>query len=414
MKTIFWSWQSDVSARETRDVIRAALSSAIEQLAASFEEADRPELDHDTRDVPGSPEIAATILQKIDAATAFVADITPIGVSEGGKQLANPNVLIELGYAKKSLGTSRVILVWNSAIHGSRPEDLPFDLRHRRGPISYELAIAAGKAELRSVREQLTSQFVDRLGSVLAAVPPEPDPKTEWAPSDLDSDIWIGNEARLPVNHGVSGSSQINLEPGPLGFARVIPARWQMREDAVGILEHSTQHPIPLGRVSSMNWGPTTGGFLVFRATDMTEESGVTTTATRWFRETGELWGIDTEFLRSESGFRTYAELYSAERWLAWLKQNVSLCSILGGQPPFSVRLGINELRGARWAWSHPVGAIPQALEMQVSYEFQLASSDEVEIRGRLREMLNKVRVAFGIASLSQADFDNLPTLGWN
>ena len=48
--------------------------------------------------MPGSPDIVATILAKIEAAAVFVADVTPIAVSPGGKHVANPNVLIELGY----------------------------------------------------------------------------------------------------------------------------------------------------------------------------------------------------------------------------------------------------------------------------------------------------------------------------
>jgi hypothetical protein len=121
MSTVFWSWQSDRPARETRSVIRDALFAALDRIAADLEEADRPELDHDTRGVPGSPDIVATILTKIEAAAVFIADVTPIAVSDGGKHLANPNVLIELGYAKHAIGTERVILVWNTAFTDPKP-----------------------------------------------------------------------------------------------------------------------------------------------------------------------------------------------------------------------------------------------------------------------------------------------------
>ena len=136
---IFWSWQSDTPAAEGRNFIKTSLSAALAQLADELEwsEAERAELDHDTKNVPGLAPIADTIFEKIDNATIFVADITPTGATpDGKKKTPNPNVLIELGYALKSLGPQRVVLVANGA-GGFRPEDLPFDLRHRRGPITY-------------------------------------------------------------------------------------------------------------------------------------------------------------------------------------------------------------------------------------------------------------------------------------
>jgi hypothetical protein len=62
---------------------------------------DSPRLDHDTKDVPGTPEIAGTIFKKIQESGAFIADLTFIGATDlrGGdrKLLPNPNVLLELG-----------------------------------------------------------------------------------------------------------------------------------------------------------------------------------------------------------------------------------------------------------------------------------------------------------------------------
>lgn len=96
-QTVFWSWQSDQPSRETRSLIRDALIAALDRIAVDLEEADRPEIDHDTKDMPGSPDIVASILAKIEAAAVFIADVTPIAVTDGGKHVANPNVLIELG-----------------------------------------------------------------------------------------------------------------------------------------------------------------------------------------------------------------------------------------------------------------------------------------------------------------------------
>ena len=40
---------------------------------------DAMELDHDRKGVPGSPDLARTIMEKIEAAAVFVADMTPVG-----------------------------------------------------------------------------------------------------------------------------------------------------------------------------------------------------------------------------------------------------------------------------------------------------------------------------------------------
>ncbi|MES2904795.1 MAG: hypothetical protein V4696_11470 [Pseudomonadota bacterium] len=408
-KTIFWSWQSDISARETRNITRDALVDAIDKLAASLEEAERPEIDHDTRGVPGTPEIATTILSKIDQATIFVADVTPIAISPTGKHLANPNVLIELGYAKKALSTARMILVWNTAIHQSTPEDLPFDLRHRRGPISFNLPIGSDKSTLKKARADLVDALYGALSDILSSLPPEIPDKLAWHEADLEHPaVWAENAKGLPVNHGMDDPADIMVHDDELGFARILPTIWNVRPNALEILEHATQHPIPLGRTGGLNWGPTTRGFLVYRHNDSVSSSGVTTTATRWFRETGELWGVDSQFCRESGDHFMYSELYAAERWLAWLKQNVSLCTILGGSPPFHVVLGIEGLRGVRWARDSYSGSVPQALEENMNYKFELASDDESLIRQHLLRALNRVRDAFGLTHISVADLQTL------
>lgn len=98
---IFWSWQNDYSPKTCRHFIRECLLEAIRQVAADheLENADRPEIDHDTKGERGMVDIAATILNKIAVAAVFVADLTPVTQSPEGTQLPNPNVLIELGWA---------------------------------------------------------------------------------------------------------------------------------------------------------------------------------------------------------------------------------------------------------------------------------------------------------------------------
>jgi hypothetical protein len=81
---IFWSWQSDTPGKVGRHFVRDALRLAIDALkqAPDVEEPTAAEtresihLDHDRQGVTGSPDLARTIFEKIDAAAVFVADVT--------------------------------------------------------------------------------------------------------------------------------------------------------------------------------------------------------------------------------------------------------------------------------------------------------------------------------------------------
>ena len=130
---VFWSWQNDIDPKSCRHFVRDALAEAVKEVGdeMGLDDAERPELDHDTKDEPGMVDIAATILNKASECAVFVADLTPIGRTDDGKALPNPNVLIELGWALNKPGFRRIIPIVNTA-NGFSPEDLPFDIRHKR------------------------------------------------------------------------------------------------------------------------------------------------------------------------------------------------------------------------------------------------------------------------------------------
>jgi hypothetical protein len=105
---VFWSWQDDLDPARHRHFIKTCLEEAVAQVGQELglEDANRPELDHDTKNERGMVDIVATILRKIAESAVFVADVTPIGRSAGGKAVPNPNVLIELGWALREPGYS--------------------------------------------------------------------------------------------------------------------------------------------------------------------------------------------------------------------------------------------------------------------------------------------------------------------
>jgi len=139
---VFFSWQSDIQNRVGRAFVQSCLDRAIAELQADadVDPADREvAADHDTHDVPGSPPIMETIFGKIDRAAVFVSDLTYVANRIGGGKTPNPNVCIEHGYALKALSWRRVIAVMNTAMGHPDEHELPFDVRHTRRPIAYDL-----------------------------------------------------------------------------------------------------------------------------------------------------------------------------------------------------------------------------------------------------------------------------------
>ncbi len=145
--TVFYSWQRQLPNKTNRTLIQRALEQAIAALGLDAKLDIALRLDQDTAGVAGAPDIGATILDKIDKAAVFVADVSLITRGEGAKATPNPNVLIELGYAFKALGPNRVVLVFNS--HYGPIENLPFDLRLKRA-LTYSLGPQDAPREARA------------------------------------------------------------------------------------------------------------------------------------------------------------------------------------------------------------------------------------------------------------------------
>ncbi len=127
---VFYSWQSDLPNSTNRAFIEKALEKAAKSIGTDASVEVEPVIDRDTAGVPGTPDIAHAILEKIDASDVFACDVSIINAGQESRPTPNPNVLIELGYAFKSLGPSRILLIMNTAFGG--PELLPFDLRMKR------------------------------------------------------------------------------------------------------------------------------------------------------------------------------------------------------------------------------------------------------------------------------------------
>jgi len=123
---IFYSWQSALPNNTNRGFIEKALEKAVKNLRTDDSLKVEPVVDRDIKGVPGSPNISLTIFKKIDDSKVFVGDVSIIQKVKK-RSCPNPNVLIELGYAIRSLSWERVLLVLNE--NYGPVENLPFDLK---------------------------------------------------------------------------------------------------------------------------------------------------------------------------------------------------------------------------------------------------------------------------------------------
>lgn len=171
---IFYSWQSDLPNSTNRGFIGDCIERAIKQLN-QIPLAVEPSLDRDTKGVPGSPDIAHTIFEKIDQCHLFIGDTSITNYNSrfrrflkfqlgiGLRPTPNPNVLLELGYAAKRLTWDKIICVANE--HYADVGQLPFDLRQRK-TLTYTLH---PKEKKEDARKRLVQSFKEAIAAIVSS-----------------------------------------------------------------------------------------------------------------------------------------------------------------------------------------------------------------------------------------------------
>lgn len=132
--TIFYSWQSDLPSNKNRIFIENCIKQAIKVVYEKQKNISEIILESDSRNEIGTPDLSLAIFNKINYCDIFIADISLINPKAKERITPNPNVMIELGYAAKTLGWSNILCVYNTEF--GKVEELPFDIRQRK-PIIY-------------------------------------------------------------------------------------------------------------------------------------------------------------------------------------------------------------------------------------------------------------------------------------
>lgn len=404
---IFWSWQSDTTQSAGRHFVREALDAAAIKLAdhPDLEDAERPEIDSDTANVAGSPPIAETILGKIRDCAVFVADVTPIAETRGGKKVANPNVMLELGYALRSLGPQQIVLVMNQA-EGASLKSLPFDLRHWRGPLTYSLAKGASEEQRTFALENLTDDLVTRLApclAVAASSQPAPILAQGVAAEPDDSSVWLNGYTGVRVSTDHLGEVVLKFDGAAKLYCRIIPAVpfSATRRDMTRTLDGELALSL-IGDYATLWNGVTENGALVYNL--VTGERVYA--ATQWFQSTGEVWGVNADIVKDWQNQKVFTDGWAARSLEDFLTRHCRSLALFNAPKPWRFVIGLSGLKGsflpggryARGGWS--------AVTDTVHHEKVLADVSPEALRQLSFEAFRKVFDAFGAPNLDEASYE--------
>ena len=302
-QTVFYSWQSDSPGKENRNFIEDALKRALKKIKreASVLVSPRPEdleVDRDTKGKPGSPVIAETILQKIDECAVFVPDLTFVASTPKGRPTPNPNVLIEYGYALKSRGDSYIVCVMNAAYGEPSWEALPFNFRHRRWPITYDLPSGSDTKKRSQERKRLVESMSRAILDVIRTANISDVVTFAETRPTYDASVFFDQREPLASREAVRGPAQeISLtDRGQKMFLRLVPtAPTEIVSSKQAFDIASRQH----SRLMPFNWRRTTGGEMYDRnrygAIVYRENNDKGIECFTQLLKNRELWGVSTE-----------------------------------------------------------------------------------------------------------------------
>lgn len=399
---VFWSWQSDLAAKCNRDMIEEALRRALAALSDELEldPSEGPELDHDTKNAKGMAAIADTIFEKIKDAAIFVGDVTTVGKSDGGRELPNPNVLIELGWAWAHLTHENVILVANVHYGPKKAEKLPFDIRHRRAVVFYSLAKSADddaiEAATAGLAHELQNAIHTSLAEWLAAVASSPGPAGN--PSrEGDPSVWFERDAVLQHQpyHGGGGIEQVTPAKARRLYARIISEKFRNgMPKAVEIHAFQGTHGHsglgPMGPWTGAEGGLNGDGVLRYGFSQPGNPT-TTWTATQWFRNTGELWSFDTRRLEEDRFF-----VGSVVRdVVAFLSRGLEMLHAFGATGRIRIEIGGVGLLGTEWAGQFKHERSDALLDRVVVSQSR-RKWDEAAIDELMLAFVNEMAEAFG------------------
>lgn len=360
---VFWSWQDDSPGKANRHFIKAALDEAVAVLEGDYEaeDADRPELDHDTKGVAGAKEIVPTLLAKIAASAVFVADVTPIA-TVNGKALPNPNVMVELGWSLNKPGDGRQIYVLNTA-DGWKVEQLPFDIRHRR-----VLRYALADSDDRTARERVKKRLVEDLTDAIKVILDEHlDEKAQATPAvgvaakEDEPSIWAGGEAGFKHLDSMQSNSwrEVAIPAGARAYLRVIPTGWKAKPPTAAKVRSLDINKAPHAFfwTGSSGSGITKDGFVRYWIASMPGAPAEAEDVSMYFETTGEFWILHGSAVKEVYGPRRLLNLAGVfNGWATALRRVHWLFDHVGALSARRVEVGFTGMENVRFPGGWHIG----------------------------------------------------------
>jgi hypothetical protein len=358
---IFFSWQVDTPALGGRNLIERALERAADSISedTSVEEAIREDVvvDRDTKGVGGFVPIVDTIFKKIDVASVFVPDLTFVGTRADGRPTPNPNVLIEYGWALKSIGYLRIVPIMNTAYGEPTGDTMPFDMRHLRHPITYFCPPDLDDASRSKVRQGLAKEIESALRLVFeseeykAGLPaPELPPQfVGRQPVDGHGRFKpIGVPIGLAADGGLRGSvTEMFVSPHPASWFRMMPARDPGRTWSVDELAKAMQNPFLQPLSSGWQGYDFVRSHEGFGICSFFSDQRQQIRAVVFTFATGEVWSVDTYWLDAYKDADVRPTVPSDEAsFRKALQHYASFLERLGVKPPFRWIAGMENLKG--------------------------------------------------------------------
>lgn len=393
---IFYSWQSDTPPKIGRYLIKDALKFAIKEITADLEleEADRPELDHDTKGILGAPDISQAILEKIDLADIVVTDVTLVGKTPAGKKLINSNVAIELGYALKSKGYEALLVIVNTEY--GEDKELPFDLRNRRLSVLYSLSPDANKAEQKKALKRIVGQLKPILTAYLRAKSAiETESTTEFATAETTiTPAHYFHESEMLVSENRElGWAGLRCPTNSLIYVRVHPkfaVDGLTERETYQLSQDTAFQPLRIGdgRSRDRNLHGT-----IIHASN--KEKGLIWSATQLFRSK-EIWGFDASLLRNSRDREEFKNVIPSKTLKEIIVSPVrryldAAERLLKYDPPIMVEVGASNVSGLSIGidtrFDGPLGPI---LRKDICKKCELLDYQESTINKCLREVFEE------------------------
>jgi hypothetical protein len=328
-------------------------------------------------------------------------DVTPIGKTSDGKALPNPNVLIELGWALNKPGSDRIIAVLNTA-HGYKPDDLPFNIWHRR-TLTYKLAADADRATRNAATKQLTKELTGTLRSNLGQYDDD-----QAAAQDIkgvpansgDPSIWATASDKLEV-HTQRGPTSIALPSCSRAYIRMVPADWRNGVPAVGLISNMQweEAVVPFAEgTRDGDLGFCEEWYARYWFTNIMPGGDFESrNVAMWFDETGEFWVLHgTAIDEWKPGRKNLNVRILFCGWYDNLRKAMAIYDHLGASPVRRVETGLVGVKGASLRGG-PTLTAPVARKEQCVMSRQLRNWNEDAQLEFLTCAYNKVENLFGL-----------------